>query len=262
MAYTLQDKRVLVTGASSGLGLAMTEALAKAGATVILTARSAEKLDGAVASLARCGLDAHTQVMDVRDEQSIATAVDEVRRRWGGLDVLVYNAGIGMRTVNLDFLSEPQPFYKVSAAGFRDLIETNLTGYFLVTKAFMALFLEQGRGKVVNITMNHATMRRKGFVPYGPSRAAAESLSLIMAEDLREANVTVNMLLPGGATDTGMIPDEHREAIKAQFGLLSPAVMADPIVFLSSKASDGITGERIAANEFAEWLRQREHRAL
>lgn len=256
--YTLKGKRALITGASSGLGLAMAEALAEAGATVILTARSAEKLDTAVASLVRRQLDAHAQVMDVRDEQSIAAAVDEVRRRWGGLDLLINNAGIGMRTVNPDFLSEPQPFYKVSAAGFRDLIDTNLTGYFLVTKAFVVLFLEQGRGKIVNITMNHATMRRKGFVPYGPSRAGTDSLSLIMAEDLREANIQVNMLLPGGATETGMIPEEHKETIKAQFGLLSPAVMADPIVFLASKASDGLTGERIVASEFAEWLRQRE----
>lgn len=253
----LLAKRALVTGASSGLGLAMAEALAEAGATVVLTARSADKLDTVVASLARRGLDVHAQVMDVRDEQSIATTVDDVRRRWGGLDLLVNNAGIGMRTVNPDFLSDPQPFYTVSAAAFRDLIDTNLTGYFLVAQAFMALFLEQHRGKIVNITMNHATMRRKGFVPYGPSRAGAESLSLIMAEDLREANVDVNMLLPGGATETGMIPEQHKEAIKAQFDLLSPGVMAEPIVFLASDASDGLTGERIVASEFDEWRRQR-----
>jgi len=121
----------------------------------------------------------------------------------------------------------------------------------------MALFLEQRRGKIVNITMNHATMCRKGFVPYGPSRAGAESLSLIMAEDLREANIDVNMLLPGGATETGMIPEQHKEAIKAQFNLLSPDVMAEPIVFLASDASDGLTGERIVASEFDEWRRQR-----
>lgn len=257
--HVLQDKRALVTGASSGLGLAMARALAEAGATVVLTARSAEKLDTTVAALARCGLDVHAQVMDVRDEQSIATAVEEVRQRWGGLDLLVNNAGIGMRTVNPDFLTDPQPFYQVSAAAFRDLIDTNLTGYFLVAQEFMTLFLEQRRGKIVNITMNHATMRRKGFVPYGPSRAGTESLSLIMAEDLREANVDVNMLLPGGATETGMIPKQHKEAIKAQFDLLSPDVMAEPIVFLASDASDGLTGERLIASEFDEWRRQHKH---
>ncbi|WP_104099082.1 SDR family NAD(P)-dependent oxidoreductase [Stutzerimonas kunmingensis] len=256
-AQLLQGKRALVTGASSGLGLSMAEALAEAGATVGLTARSVDRLDTVVARLSQRGLDVHAQVMDVRDEQSIAIAVDEVRRRWGGLDLLVNNAGIGMRTVNPDFLSDPQPFYRVSAAAFRDLIDTNLTGYFLVAKAFMALFLEQRRGKIVNITMNHATMCRKGFVPYGPSRAGAESLSLIMAEDLREANIDVNMLLPGGATETGMIPEQHKEAIKAQFNLLSPDVMAEPIVFLASDASDGLTGERIVASEFDEWRRQR-----
>ena len=101
--------------------------------------------------------------------------------------------------------------------------------------------------------MNHETMRRKGFVPYGPSRAGAESLSLIMAEDLKENNIDVNMLLPGGATETGMIPDEFREEIIQHFQLLNPNVMAAPIVFLSSDESNGITGQRIVAIEFEAW---------
>jgi NAD(P)-dependent dehydrogenase (short-subunit alcohol dehydrogenase family) len=170
--------------------------------------------------------------------------------------LLVNNAGIGMRTVNPDFLTRPQPFYEVSAEGFRDLVDTNLTGYFLVAKAFVPLFLQQQRGKIVNISMNHETMRRRGFVPYGPSRAGAESLSLIMAEDLREHGIDVNMLLPGGATDTGMIPDAAKAEIAGRFQLLSPDVMAEPIVFLAADASNGITGQRIVATEFAAWKAQ------
>jgi len=102
--------------------------------------------------------------------------------------------------------------------------------------------------------MNHETMRRKGFIPYGPSRAGAESLSYIMAEDLRSLGISVNMLLPGGATETGMIPEELKAHLP--FPLLSPEVMVDPIVFLASSASDGITGERITATKFQEWLKQ------
>ncbi|AMJ68079.1 dehydrogenase [Hymenobacter sp. PAMC 26628] len=246
-------KRALVTGASSGLGLAMARALAAAGATVVATARGPERLAQARAQLHGEGLDVQVLELDVRDEVSIAAAVQWVGTHWGGLDLLVNNAGIGMRTVNPDFLTRPQPFYEVSAEGFRDLVDTNLTGYFLVAKAFVPLFLQQQRGKIVNISMNHETMRRRGFVPYGPSRAGAESLSLIMAEDLREHGIDVNMLLPGGATDTGMIPDAAKAKIAGQFQLLSPDVMAEPIVFLAADASNGITGQRIVATEFAAW---------
>ncbi|WP_324672174.1 SDR family oxidoreductase [Hymenobacter sp. GOD-10R] len=252
----LTGKKALVTGASSGLGLAMAKALAQAGATVALTARSSEKLADVVAQLQAQQLEVFALEMDVRDEQSIAAAVQWVTAHWGTLDLLVNNAGIGMRTVNPDFLTKPQPFYAVTADGFRDLIDTNLTGYFLVAKAFAPMLVEQGKGKIVNISMNHETMRRRGFVPYGPSRAGAESLSLIMAEDLREHHIDVNMLLPGGATETGMIPEEAKAAVASHFKLLSPEVMAEPIVFLASDESNGITGERIVATEFASWKAQ------
>ncbi len=252
----LLGTKALVTGASSGLGLAMAKALAAAGATVVITARSEERLAEAQALLQSEDLEVQTLVLDVRDEASVADAVRWVRMHWGRLDLLVNNAGIGMRTVNPDFMTSPQPFYEVSAAGFRDLIDTNLTGYFLVAKAFVPLFLAQQHGKIVNISMNHETMRRRGFIPYGPSRAGAESLSLIMAEDLKEHRIDVNMLLPGGATETGMIPEAAKAAIAGRLQLLSPEVMAEPIVFLASRASKGITGQRIVATEFAAWQAQ------
>ncbi|WP_151087806.1 SDR family NAD(P)-dependent oxidoreductase [Hymenobacter baengnokdamensis] len=254
---TLTGRKALITGASRGLGLAMAEALAAAGASVVLTARHEASLNQALNQFRAAHLDAQALVLDVRDEASIAEAVAWVQAHWGGLDLLVNNAGIGMRTVNPDFLTTPQPFYEVSAAGFRDLIDTNLTGYFLVAKAFVPLFLAQGRGKIVNISMNHETMRRRGFIPYGPSRAGAESLSLIMAEDLRDAHIDVNMLLPGGATDTGMIPAAAKAEIAGRFELLSPAIMAEPIVFLASDASNGITGQRLIATEFGSWQASR-----
>ncbi|GAC1596408.1 MAG: gluconate 5-dehydrogenase [Hymenobacter sp.] len=249
----LQGNTILITGGASGLGLAMAKALASAGASVLLTGRNPHTLHQALEALQQPGFDASALVMDVREEQSVQAAVDWVRTHWGRLDMLVNNAGIGMRTVNPAFLTDPQPFYTVSAAGFRDVIDTNLTGYFLVAKAFVPLFLGQGRGKIVNISMNHETMVRPGFVPYGPSRAGAEALSRIMAEDLRPHRVDVNLLLPGGATDTGMIPAEAKAALAGKFTLLSPDVMAEPILFLASAASDGITAERIVATHFAEW---------
>jgi len=247
----LKDVRVVVTGASSGLGLAMSEALLKAGASVAMAARSVARLDAEVKRLQEEGYDAYKLTLDVRSEESVSVAVTWVRKEWGRLDVLVNNAGIGMRTVNPRFMVEPQPFYQVSADGFGDVIDTNLTGYFLVSRGFAPMMVEQGKGKIINISMNHSTMRQQGFVPYGPSRAGAESLSYIMAQDLLPHGVTVNMLLPGGATETGMIPEELKLHIKMP--LLEPEVMAEPIIFLASEQSDGITGERIVATEFAEW---------
>lgn len=250
----LKGRHVLVTGASSGLGLAMAEALLKAGATVALAARSREKLNEQVERFRAEGFEAYPLVLDVTDNSSVQAAVKWVRDTWGQLDVLVNNAGIGMRTVNPRFMVDPQPFFKVTPEGFRAVIDTNLTGYFLVSRAFVPLMIEQGKGRIINISMNYETMKRRGFVPYGPSRAAAESLSYIMAEDLKEYGITVNQLLPGGATETGMITEELKKEL--QIPLLQPEIMGKPIVYLASEKAEGITGQRIVATEFDDWLRQ------
>jgi gluconate 5-dehydrogenase len=114
--------------------------------------------------------------------------------------------------------------------------------------------LDAGGGRVVNISVNDSTMCRAGFVPYGPSRAGSEALSRIMAADLRDTGVAVNLLLPGGATVTGMLPSE---AVSEGHGFLEPAVMGPPIVWLASDAAAGVHDERIVAVEFEAWLRDR-----
>jgi gluconate 5-dehydrogenase len=249
----LKSKRILITGASGGLGFAMAKALGLHGASVVITSHTPDKLDKALIALKDLQIDAHSLEMDVRNESSILNAVHWVENRWGILDMLINNAGIGMRTVNPSFLKEPKPFFEVSAAGFRDLIDTNLTGYFLVAKAFVPFFIRQNKGKITNISISYETMKRRGFIPYGPSRAGTESLSLIMAEDLRDFHIDVNLLLPGGATETGMVPDDFKPSLSSNFKLLSPDIMADPIVFLVSDESNNITGERIIATQFKEW---------
>jgi NAD(P)-dependent dehydrogenase (short-subunit alcohol dehydrogenase family) len=243
--------RVLVTGGTSGLGLAMASALARAGATVVLTSRSAERADATAAQLPR----ATGVAADARDEASVARAVDQVWSRLDGIDLLVNNAGLGMKTVNPQFMTQPQGFWEVPVDGFRAVLETNLTGYFLMAREITPRMLDAGAGRIVNISMNHSTMNRRGFVPYGPSRAGAEALSRIMAADLRGTGITVNTLLPGGATATGMLPAaEHRPA---QFAAIDPAVMGPPIVWLASPEARGVHDERIIATSFDGWLKQR-----
>jgi NAD(P)-dependent dehydrogenase (short-subunit alcohol dehydrogenase family) len=124
----------------------MAEALLRAGAAVVLASRPGARLEEAVSRLKGEGYTAAIALpMDVRSEQSIEEAVSWVRKEWGRLDVLINNAGIGMQTVNPRFLAEPQPFYKVTPQGFRDLIDTNLTGYFLVARGFAPCYFRAGQ---------------------------------------------------------------------------------------------------------------------
>jgi NAD(P)-dependent dehydrogenase (short-subunit alcohol dehydrogenase family) len=242
--------RVLVTGGTSGLGLAMASALVASGATVALTGRSGQRASSVAAELpGAVGIE-----LDVRDELSVARAVDEAWSRFGGIDMLVNNAGRGMRTVNPRFMTHPQGFWEVPVDGFRAVIETNLTGYFLVAREVTPRMLTAGRGRIVNISVNESTMHRAGFVPYGPSQAGSEALSRVMAADLRGTGVTVNVLLPGGVTVTGMLPVD---ALPEGLETLEPAVMGPPIVWLASDDAAGVHDERIVAAEFERWLRER-----
>jgi gluconate 5-dehydrogenase len=250
--WRLDTKRILVTGASSGLGFAMAKALLAVGGEVALASRSERKLKEISAGLKGEGDRAHILVMDVRNEDSVKSAVSWVKENWGGLDMLVNNAGIGMVTVNPNFLTQPQPFLDVPPSKFKDVFDTNVFGYFLVASAFARLFLERKRGRIINVSINKETMTRRGFVPYGPSRAASEAMSYVMAEDLKPHNIAVNILLPGGATNTGMIPIAMPDEIRSR--LLNPDVMARPITFLASDEAEGLTGESIIATDFDSWL--------
>jgi gluconate 5-dehydrogenase len=227
----------------------MVQALAEGGASVVFTGRDSTRGQQVAEEVRPAGPGTATAIaMDVRDEASVAEGVSAAREMLGGIDVLVNNAGIGMRTVNPRFLTDPRPFYDVTPSGFRDLMATNVTGYFLLARQVVPQMVAAGRGAVVNVSINEETMRRRGFVPYGPSRAATDALSHVMAEDLAGSGVDVNLLLPGGATATGMIPEEFPEPMRQQ--LLDPAVMGPAIRWLCSPASNGHTDLRVVARDF------------
>jgi NAD(P)-dependent dehydrogenase (short-subunit alcohol dehydrogenase family) len=239
----LKSARVLVTGGTSGLGKAMAVALVNSGAQVAITSRDQRRAETAAAEIGAVAIE-----MDVRDTGSVHAGVEMVYETLGGLDVLVNNAGIGMRTVNPRFMTEPLPFWEVSPEGFRDVLETKLTGSFLVARAIAPRMLAAGSGRIVVISMNEQTMTRRGFVPYGPSGAGGEALARVMAADLDGTPVTVNILLPGGATATGMTPDHVTPESKA--GLLDPSIMGPPILWLCSQQAHGVHNQRIVATEF------------
>jgi NAD(P)-dependent dehydrogenase (short-subunit alcohol dehydrogenase family) len=231
----------------------MAAALVHAGARVALTGRDPGRAETVAEEL---GPGAVGVGLDVRDATSVSAGVDRAYGLLGGLDLLVNNAGIGMRTVNPDFLTDPQPFWQVAPAGFRDVLETKATGSFLVARAVVPRMVANGSGRVVTISMNEETMVRRGFVPYGPSGAAVEALARVMAADLADTPVTANILLPGGATDTGMIPDAMTD--EARDRLLDPAIMGPPIVWLASPEAAGVHDARIVARDFEEWLAGRD----
>ena len=240
----LSSVRVLVTGGTSGLGRAMAAALTRSGARVAVTGRDRGRARRSAAEIGAVGVE-----LDVRDASSVREGLEAAYAQLGGVDVLVNNAGIGMRTVNPRFMTAPQPFWDVSPAGFRDVIETKVTGGFLVAREVVPRMLAAGGGRIVVISMNEQTMTRRGFAPYGPAGAGVEALARVMAADLAGTAVTVNVLLPGGATATGMIPDGVPAATRES--LLDPEIMGPPIVWLCSDRAAGVHGERIVATDFA-----------
>jgi len=241
----------IVTGGGRGLGRAMTLGLARAGARVIVTAsREGNELDQVVAQArTECGAErVHSIVADVTRqsdcEQVVAAALQYGQR----LDILVNNAGRGMRYVSDRFLTEPTRFWETDPETWKMVIDTNVNGPFLMARAAVPHMLQAGWGRIINISMNHETMRRRGFSPYGPSKAALESETIIWAQDLEGTGITVNALLPGGATATGMIPPGLPEEVRAQ--LLDPQVVVPPLLWLASAESDGFTARRLIADRW------------
>jgi NAD(P)-dependent dehydrogenase (short-subunit alcohol dehydrogenase family) len=241
----LDSTRVLITGATSGLGRAMAEALAAAGAQVAVTGRDHARARAVASDI---GGGATGFALDVRDAASVSSCVDAVERAFGGVDLLICNAGIGQQTVNPRFLTHPEPFWHAAPGGFRDVVDTKVLGTFLVARETVPRMLAAGGGRIVVISMNETTMTRGGFAPYGPAGAAVEALARVMAADLADTPVRLNILLPGGATATGMIPDGVPDELRA--GLIDPAVMGPPIVWLASRAARDVHGERVVATEF------------
>lgn len=241
---SLQNRVVLITGGSRGLGREMALALAQAGARIAITGVIAS--DALEATLKELGEGAIALPADVTDPLAAAHAVATTIETFGRLDVLINNAGIGMRLISDTFNKWPTKFWEADPDAWRRIVDTNVNGTFLMARAAVPHMLAQGFGKIINISTSDQTMVRQGYAPYGPTKAFLEATSRVWAADLAGTGVDVNVLLPGGAADTDLLPPSPDKK-GADGNLLSPAVMRHPALWLASDASNGITGARYIA---------------
>ncbi|MYC86290.1 MAG: SDR family NAD(P)-dependent oxidoreductase [Acidimicrobiia bacterium] len=249
----LNGKVAIVTGAGSpiGMGRAMTFALVQAGARVAMLDINEEWLEQSAGEVRAAGGDdcVLDLVCDVSDPESVEDAVRKTIAGLGGLHVLVNNAG----TMNLaDLAGGNLPkFWHITPETWSRIIAVNSSGSFFMARAAVGHMLDQGWGRIIGVTTSVDTMYRPGFCPYGPSKASHEALVALMSRELDGTGVTANVLIPGGQTDTHMIPDDI--AVGREI-LMRPEVMNGPAVWLASEESDRINGMRLIAHYWDESL--------
>ena len=241
---TKPAKTALITGGAGGLGKAMAQALAAAGInTAIFDIReqaATEVADdiseqfGNVRGMAISG--------DVSDESDCNAAVARCVDHFGGIDILVNNAGIGVSSIRPDAERNHPSIEEIDRSLWDRFFAVNVTGPMLMVRAATPAMIAAGWGRIVNNTTSFFTMLR--VLPYGASKSALESMSAIWATELNGTGITVNVLVPGGPTDTPFVSDE---AGIPRDKMLKPAIMGAPIRWLASTASDAVTGQRFVA---------------
>jgi len=247
---SLKNRSVIVTGGGRGLGKEMALALAECGANVMVTA--ANNLNELKAVQQEIGSDGRIDIMqaDATSYTDCEKVVAATHNAFGSVHCLVNNAGRGMRLISETFTTQPCLFWETASAQWQTIIDCNINGPFNMARAITPHLVEQGFGKIINISTSLQTMTRTGYSPYGPSKAALEAASQVWAADLAGTGVTVNILLPGGATDTALLPDmDNKKGADGQ--LLSPSLMRAPILWLCADESDKHNGERYIAKDWA-----------
>lgn len=249
----LNGKVAIVTGAGSpiGMGRAMTFALVQAGARVAMLDINEDWLKQSAGEVRAAGGDdcVLDLVCDISDPESVEDAVRKTIAGLGGLHVLINNAGT-MHLADLAGGNVPK-FWEITPETWSRLIAVNSSGSFFMARAAVGHMLDQGWGRIVGVTTSVDTMYRPGMCPYGPSKASHEALVALMSRELEGTGVTANVLVPGGTTDTNVIPDD---IAVGRAVLMRPEVMNGPAVWLASEESDGTNGMRLIAHYWDDSL--------
>jgi 2-hydroxycyclohexanecarboxyl-CoA dehydrogenase len=238
----LDGKTVVVTGAASGIGLATAQAMAAAGASVVLADLSADKGSAEAQRLRAAGFDARSEAVDVASAASVADFAGRVLAK-GEVHVLVNCAGFGKAQAFMD--NEPEFWDRV--------VDINLMGPVRLARAFLGPMMERKAGKVVNVSSDAGRVGSSGESVYSGAKGGLISFTKGLAREMARFSINVNCVCPG-PTETPMlmaVPERHREAFlraipMKRFG--KPSEVADAILFLASDRSDYITGQVLSVS--------------
>lgn len=240
----LAGQVALVTGGSRGIGRAISEQLAAQGARVAINyASNSSAADDVVGSLQASGVEAKAYGFDVSDPEAVAAGVKQVVSDFGGIDVLVNNAGI----------ADDGLLVRTSPEQWQRTISINLSGCFYCAKAVAKPMMKARRGRIITISSVIGEMGNAGQAAYGASKAGVFGLTKSLARELGSRNITVNAVTPGYIqTDmTSSMSDDQTEALKSQIvlGRLGETNdVAEMVVFLASPKASYITGQVIGVN--------------
>lgn len=240
--FDLASQVALVTGGSRGLGRAMAAALAQAGASLALCARTQGDLERARDELRAGGARVETFPMDVLDPASVQAAVDAALGAFGRIDILVNDAGVNVR----------KPVLELSPEEWDRVIDTNLRGYFLVTRAVVPQMIARGRGKVINVSSILGAVGLPNQLAYASSKGGVVQMTKVMALEWARQGVAVNAIAPT-YFETPLTeplrqdPERNRFIVErtpmGRWG--RPEELAGTVVYLASRASDFVTGQTI-----------------
>lgn len=234
----------VVTGAGGGLGGVMAEALLAEGHRVVAVDIDAAALARFRERNARAAERILPVEADIADEAVCRHVVDAAVERFGALHILVHNAGIGMSGLRPDAEVNLPTAEELTPEVWHRFFAVNVHGAFYLTRTALPYMKAAGWGRILHNTTSFLTMLR--VLPYGATKAALECMAAVWAQELEGTGITVNVLVPGGPTDTAFISDA---AGWDRARMIRPTVMGPPAAWLCSPAADAVTGRRfIAAN--------------
>ena len=249
MNAELEGRVAVVTGAAGGFGRALVHGLLGAGARVAALDIDEERLAALKSAHAEASGAGRLVVArtDISRHEECEAAVAEVRASLGGLHILVNNGALGMGVIRMDHMTRLVEIHEIAPETWRRFVEVNLSGAWYMTRAAIDGMLTQRWGRIVNVTTSFFTMLRGKFHPYGPAKAGLEAMSAGHASEFESRGVTVNVVVPGGPSDTPMVPMESGLDRSA---MIPPSAMVPPILWLCSEAGGAHTGDRYVA---AHW---------
>jgi gluconate 5-dehydrogenase len=244
--FDLTGRRALVTGSSKGIGAALAAGLAEAGADVVLNGRDTGALAQTRAELAgRTGARVHAVAFDVTDQAAVEAGVREAEQAAGPLDILVNNAGTILR----------EPMLEVAVEDWRSLLDTNLTGAFIVGRTVARGMAERGYGKIINVCSVLSWLARPGTGPYAASKGGLVMLTRSMCAEWGRSGVTANGLAPGYVITELTRPLVENPEFDAWLRRRTPAGrwarvedLVGTLVWLAAPASDFVNGQVIAVD--------------